>query len=84
MLTQSIGLYLAVISFYSAVLFSIAHCVFLIAFTLDLKNEFHILNENFRLENGGKKKMSKDRQFELREQFGKIIQFQCDAKQLSE
>lgn len=84
MISQSAGTFLMILTCYNLILITVAHCVFLIAFCSDLENEIRILNENFKFENEKKKRCSTSRLIELKKQLCEFIQFQCDAKQLSD
>lgn len=63
--------------------FPIAHCMFLVAFATDLQNELQMLNGIIEIENGEKKAFSTNTIVEIKKKIGQIIQFHCDAKQLS-
>lgn len=67
-----------------AILFPVAHCLFLITFTLDLDDEIRMLNDATKIESYRKEKLSANRRIEIYKELFKIIQFQCDLKQLSE
>lgn len=60
------------------------NCVFLLTFALDLQNELQALNENMKFQDDNKMKFSTDRIIEIKRKLWKYIQFQCNAKQLSE
>lgn len=69
---------------FSAVLFPVAHYVFLIAFCSDLQNKLRTLNKIIESRCGKNKKRPTNRHIEIKKQIFKTIQFQCEAKQLSE
>lgn len=84
MFSQSAGVYLTIMNCFSAMSFSLAHDILLIAFASDLENEILTLNKNIKLERGKNENFSVKRLVEIKRQLNKIIQLQCDTKQLSE
>lgn len=65
-------------------LLPIFHCIFMIAFGSDLKNEVHMLNEMVKIKNDKKKKFSPNAIIEIKEKLSEIIRFHGVVKQLSE
>lgn len=66
-----------------AILFPVGHCLFLITFTLDLHDEIRMLNESMKIERYRIKKRPVNFHIGTNKNLCKIIQFQCDVKQLS-
>lgn len=81
---QATGLYVISMICLFAILFPVAHCLFLITFTLDLHDDISILNDGITIQSySKKKKFSANRCSELNKTLYEIIEFQCDLKQLS-
>lgn len=83
-LVQSAESFLVIYIWTCAVSFPFIHCVFMIACCTDLKTELSMLNDNIEIENNREKKLQAKAITEIKEKFCEIIQFHCDAKQLSE
>lgn len=83
MFFQSYTTYVTALILFATILIPVSHCVFITAFCSDLENDVHILNEIIKIESEKKKKLPADVVIEIKRKFSKIIQFQCDAKQLS-
>lgn len=80
---QSILMCITTMNCTCAILFPIAHCVFLITFCFDLQKELRTLNKIIKSKCGENKKRPTNRYIEIKKQLSKIIQFQCEAKELS-
>lgn len=81
---QSVEAYVVLCIWLCAVWFPVAHCVFIIAFCSDLKNEVLILNQSIKIECEKNMFLSRNAIDEIKEKLFKIILFHCDAKKLSE
>lgn len=83
MMFHSVAVSVIALVCYSGILFIVAHCLFLIAFCSDLENELLILNQSIETKINEKNKILPSRCIEIKKELCEIIQFQCDAKQLS-
>lgn len=84
MILQAAGLITVVSFWFCAILFPVAHCAFLIAFCSDLRNELDTFDESLKIKGDKETFFSMNPRKKINEKLFKIIQFQCDAKQLSE
>lgn len=82
-LIQSIELYAVVFIWLSTVLIPVAHCVLIVAFCTDLKNELRIWNEKIKIESKQKNPIPSKIKLENKQKLCKILRFYGDAKQLS-
>lgn len=83
MFFQAYSTYITALILFATILIPVAHCVFIAAFCSDFENDVHILNEIVGIESKRKDCFSTSANIEIKRNLCKIIQFQCNAKQLS-
>lgn len=83
---QAFGMYFISMISFCAILFIISQCEFSITFSLDIEEQFRMLNKSIEFQSEKKKKKEKPPMglnIEIEKQLCEIIRFECDIKQLS-
>lgn len=80
MALQSFGMSTVACVGFTAVLFPVGFCVFFDALFLDLQRDVLMLNESIK---ATIRIRIKPKSHQLKKRIGELIQFHCDAKQLS-
>lgn len=81
---QSIAAYIIILILLCTILIPVAHCVFIMAFCSDLRNDVRVLNVLIKIESGRNQSIKRNDIIEIKKELCKNIEFYCSVKQLSE
>lgn len=81
---QSIAAYIIILILLCTILIPVAHCVFIMAFCSDLRNDVRVLNEIMKIGSGKNQSIQTNDIIEIKRKLCKNIEFQYSVRQLSE
>lgn len=80
---QSVVTYLTASILFYSMLMTVAHCMFIVSFCTDVKNDIRMLNEFIKIESDKKKKFSAAAINKIKKMLKDIILFHVDTKELN-